>query len=411
MTNLTRSNFQAHPFHLVSPSPWPLFTCIALFTLTTAGVLTMHGFSNAGYFLTLGFLSLIGSMAFWFRDVISEGRAQSLFSCVVLFNYTLNIVKAISQEEIKQILINFSKENANLHEAYLKDNELGYCLAGLLENFKKRLILISLILIFILFSVYCVNGFCLIEYCSLVLPPATTLKKTSIKHKSESKTTDLVVWVKNLWSGISTRKLTSQELKMFKLPLYQKSVIVGLLLSDGWLTYASANNKNARLGFEQSYSRSDYVWFVFHALSHYCSSFPVLKISGCFAGGNPKFSSLKFTTRSLPCFSDLHNLFYSNKTKIIPHNIYDLLTPVALAHTTMGDGTIASNGLRICTDSFSAPEVVILMNVLMIKYRLDCTLFMDRGRPRIYISAKSIKLLESIVKPYTIPSMYYKIIR
>jgi len=36
----------------------------------------MHGFSNAGYFLTLGFLSLIGSMAFWFRDVISEGTAK-----------------------------------------------------------------------------------------------------------------------------------------------------------------------------------------------------------------------------------------------------------------------------------------------------------------------------------------------
>jgi hypothetical protein len=38
MTNLIRSNFQAHPFHLVSPSPWPLFTCIALLTLTTSGV-------------------------------------------------------------------------------------------------------------------------------------------------------------------------------------------------------------------------------------------------------------------------------------------------------------------------------------------------------------------------------------
>ena len=37
MTILTRSNFQAHPFHLVSPSPWPLFTCIALLTLTTTG--------------------------------------------------------------------------------------------------------------------------------------------------------------------------------------------------------------------------------------------------------------------------------------------------------------------------------------------------------------------------------------
>ena len=38
----------------------------------------MHGFSNAGYLLTLGFISLIGSMAFWFRDVISEGTYDFL---------------------------------------------------------------------------------------------------------------------------------------------------------------------------------------------------------------------------------------------------------------------------------------------------------------------------------------------
>jgi cytochrome c oxidase subunit 3 len=62
MTNLTRSNFQAHPFHLVSPSPWPLFTGIALLTLTTSGVLTMHGFSNADTFLILAFVSVISSM-------------------------------------------------------------------------------------------------------------------------------------------------------------------------------------------------------------------------------------------------------------------------------------------------------------------------------------------------------------
>ena len=38
MTNLIRSNFQAHPFHLVSPSPWPLLTSIALLTITTTGI-------------------------------------------------------------------------------------------------------------------------------------------------------------------------------------------------------------------------------------------------------------------------------------------------------------------------------------------------------------------------------------
>jgi cytochrome c oxidase subunit 3 len=62
MTNLTRSNFQAHPFHLVSPSPWPLYTCIALLTLTTSGVLTMHGFSGADTFLMLALFSVISSM-------------------------------------------------------------------------------------------------------------------------------------------------------------------------------------------------------------------------------------------------------------------------------------------------------------------------------------------------------------
>ena len=88
MTNLTRSNFQAHPFHLVSPSPWPLYTCISLLTLTTTGVLTMHGFSNAQYFLFIALLSLVSSMSFWFRDVISEAT--------YLGNHTLAVQRGIN---------------------------------------------------------------------------------------------------------------------------------------------------------------------------------------------------------------------------------------------------------------------------------------------------------------------------
>ena len=72
MTNLIRSSFQAHPFHLVSPSPWPIYTCISLLTLTTTGVLTMHVFINAKYFVYLALFTLISSMSLWFRDVISE---------------------------------------------------------------------------------------------------------------------------------------------------------------------------------------------------------------------------------------------------------------------------------------------------------------------------------------------------
>jgi hypothetical protein len=75
----------------------------------------------------------------------------------------------------------------------------------------------------------------------------------------------------------------------------------------------------------------------------------------------------------------------------------------------MGDGQVASNGLRICTDAYSSSDIVKLINVLMIKYRLVCTIHVLDGRQRIYISAKSINLLASIIKPYMIKSMYYKI--
>jgi cytochrome c oxidase subunit 3 len=88
MINLTRSKFQAHPFHLVSPSPWPFFTCIALLTLTTSGVLTMHGFSNANLFLMSALVSVILSMSFWWRDVISEGT--------YLGNHTLAVQKGLN---------------------------------------------------------------------------------------------------------------------------------------------------------------------------------------------------------------------------------------------------------------------------------------------------------------------------
>lgn len=78
--------------------------------------------------------------------------------------------------------------------------------------------------------------------------------------------------------------------------------------------------------------------------------------------------------------------FYLNGTKVIPHSIYDLLTPIALAHLITGDGSARPHGLLICTYSYCVPEVVNLINVLIIKYRLDCTLqFPTPTQPRIYI--------------------------
>lgn len=88
MTNLIRNDFQFHPFHLVSPSPWPVDSSTCLLCLTCTGVLFMHGYSLAGYLLFISVLSLISCMSLWFRDIISEAT--------YIGNHTLAVQRGIN---------------------------------------------------------------------------------------------------------------------------------------------------------------------------------------------------------------------------------------------------------------------------------------------------------------------------
>jgi len=102
----------------------------------------------------------------------------------------------------------------------------------------------------------------------------------------------------------------------------------------------------------------------------------------------------------VPCFTEIYSLFYVNNVKLIPGNIYELLTPVALAHMIMGDGLYKNGGLTLCTDCYSVKDVVKLLNVLVIRYGLICSMQQhNKGQYRIYIQKKSLKLLDSIERP------------
>ena len=88
LTNLTRSIFQAHPFHLVSPSPWPINTSFSLLAVTFSAVLSFQSFFNALNVLFFALFCLIYSMSLWFRDVISEAT--------YLGNHTLAVQRGLN---------------------------------------------------------------------------------------------------------------------------------------------------------------------------------------------------------------------------------------------------------------------------------------------------------------------------
>jgi len=216
-----------------------------------------------------------------------------------------------------------------------------------------------------------------------------------------------VVWGSNLSSNVGYPRFTKVVSYMIELPFYIKSIIYGLILSDGYIGFASKSNLNARLSFKQSFDRLPYVLAVFNILSHYCSSLPISLIG---KQNNIITHGVQFWTRSLPCFTKLHSSWYNQGVKIVPNDIYDYLTPVALAHWIMGDGSYHPAGLHLCTDSFSNQDVARLINVLILKYGLNCTMQgYKSGRPRIYIKTNSMAQLGVIVAPFMHPTMLYKI--
>ena len=88
MTNIVRSDFQSHPYHLVSPSPWPFNTSVSLLNTAISAALTFHIFYHRTSTLLLSLITVIYCMSLWFRDVISEGT--------YLGNHTLAVQRGLN---------------------------------------------------------------------------------------------------------------------------------------------------------------------------------------------------------------------------------------------------------------------------------------------------------------------------
>ena len=229
----------------------------------------------------------------------------------------------------------------------------------------------------------------------------------TLNNKNIYEAKSLVPFGTNLGTGIGGGRVLKRISQMYVLHKYPYSVVIGLMLSDGWTDFPKDKN-NARLGFSQSFDKFEYFWYVFNSLEHYCAGLPTYRIR---KKTNNYLYSLTLQTRRLSCFSEIHKMFYPNGKKIIPDNIYNLLDPLCLAHWIMGDGKyVESGGLRLCTNSYSLKEVVKLINVLILRYDLNCTIHKAGSEQyMIFISKKSMVNLKNIVKPFFVSSMLYKI--
>ena len=215
---------------------------------------------------------------------------------------------------------------------------------------------------------------------------------------------DIVLWSSNLSSTVNYPKFTSIVRHMVAFPSNLRSMLGGLLISDGWLEISKTGS--TRFFFKQSIFKAEFVLYVFTRLSHFCSSYPLVTSTNL---KNVKFKALCFNTRAYPCLTEFYKMFYVKRTKIVPLDLYFLIDSEFMSYWIMGDGTKAGNAIYLQTQSFTVEECVFIISVLKYKFNLNCNIHMQRKQPTIYISAKSMKQIKAQLLPYFLPSMVYKL--
>ena len=76
----------------------------------------------------------------------------------------------------------------------------------------------------------------------------------------------------------------------------------------------------------------------------------------------------------------------------------------------MDDGSLQNKGLHLNTYAFSERDINLLMEVLINKFKLKCSIhYHKRIKPRLYVWEESMPLLRNNLVKYMHTDMLYKI--
>jgi len=188
-------------------------------------------------------------------------------------------------------------------------------------------------------------------------------------------------------------------------------VLVGVLMSDGTL---SMTGNMARLSIQQThFELSNGLWLM-------CKNLRLVFADIYTIDRNNWKTIYAFQTLTFPFLTELFKMWYVNinghNIKILPHNIFELFTPISFAFLIMGDGgwDKSSSRLFLHLNNFTLTEIKIVQNILLVKFNIESTnykvqhAYPDRGYI-IAIPRKEINKVRELTQNHIYPSLLYKL--
>lgn len=187
-----------------------------------------------------------------------------------------------------------------------------------------------------------------------------------------------------------------------------EQLIIGSMLGDGYLDKVAHTLKNSRLSIAHSVNQKEYCEFKHNILQEFdlAGKLCYNKIENS-RYKNGYIEEYRFRSKTNAIFTRYRNLFYKENKKIIHKQTINNINPLGLAIWFMDDGSKLISGYILCTHSFSKEEVTYLRKLLKSKFKLNTTC-QSQGN-LIYINKSSVKLFDSIIDPYMVNSMKYKL--
>lgn len=193
----------------------------------------------------------------------------------------------------------------------------------------------------------------------------------------------------------------------------QKQVLNGICLGDATLTPIKKGRENSHLAFNQTAQSAGNVAYYFLAYGVFRNVITDAigyTTTRSYTGRSNQY--YKLNTLALPVFNAYRAMYYnSSGVKIVPYNVAELLTPLALAHLIMCDGHCAGSALALALQGFTYQQKKLIALSLTKNYDIRCSVVTDKktGKHHILIFAESMNLVRTLVVEHMVPKMLYKV--
>ena len=196
--------------------------------------------------------------------------------------------------------------------------------------------------------------------------------------------------------------------KPIELTQENKEILCGTLLGDGSIQYYPKYNwKSPIFKCDHGIGQKEYAELLYDKFINLGASLNEYKRYD--KRTNKLYTTYCVKTKANPALFPYFIMLYSTGKKEIVREFLEHFTIKSLAFLYMDDGYYHQDSYYICTDSFSLESIEILVNYIKEKLGLTFTIVKHSSNYRIRLLKQDINKFNSLVSPYIIDSLKYKL--